>query len=75
MLMNREELKKVFEKSSIPNSYYSLNGGLPSEAYCINQSDKGWEVYYSERGMKSCLKIFDTEEDACLYLKSQVEKY
>jgi hypothetical protein len=66
--MNKNELaNKLQEKGINPNSY-CLDGGLPNEAYCLNNSANGWEVYYSERGDKSGLKIFQNESDACIYL-------
>lgn len=65
--MNKNELKQKLISSNIPKDTYSLEGGLPNEAYCINQNEDKWEVYYSERGQKSGLKIFDSEEEACEY--------
>jgi len=53
--MNRAELIKFFQEKNIPIDSYSMMGGLPNEAFCINKIDKGWEVYYSERGVKSQL--------------------
>ena len=40
-----------------------MTGGLPNEKLCIVKEDK-WQVYYSERGNKSGLKIFETETEA-----------
>jgi len=70
--MNRAELIKFFQEKNIPIDSYSMMGGLPNEAFCINKIDKGWEVYYSERGVKSQLSCFDNEEDACMYLKDKL---
>jgi len=53
--------------SNIPKDTYSLDGGLPNEAYCLNQNGDRWEVYYSERAQKTGLKIFETESEACEY--------
>ena len=44
---------------------YSLNGGLPSEKYCIEEVNGVWQVYYSERGIKRDMGCFDNEEAAC----------
>lgn len=66
--MNIRELKEVFEREKVPKDLYSLDGGLPNESYCIAQVSGHWEIYYSERGIKSGCKLFDTEHDACLYL-------
>ena len=36
---------------------------------------KKWEVYYSERGEKSNVRIFDLESDACEYFLKKLKKY
>ena len=70
------ELSKRMEEAKIPLSIYSLNGGLASEKHCISKQNGNhtWEVYYSERGSKSSLKIFITEEEACEYFNDWVHK-
>ena len=52
----------------MPEDIYSLDGGLPNESFCLNEEDGVWEVYYSERGVKSQLKRFASEGEACDYL-------
>ncbi|GAB4029967.1 hypothetical protein [Spirosoma gilvum] len=66
--MNKQELALRLAAIPIPQDAYCLHGGLPHEAYCLNQTDDGWEVYYSERGSKTGLTFFSTETDACQYL-------
>lgn len=61
------ELAAKLSNSGVPNEAYSLNGGLPNEAYCIEKSDCKWHVYYSERGSRTDLKIFDSEQEVCNY--------
>jgi len=65
--MTKNDLRKMLDSGNIPKDTYSLEGGLPNEAYCLNQSGNQWEVYYSERGQKSGLKLFKTENEACDY--------
>ncbi|ACV64179.1 conserved hypothetical protein [Desulfofarcimen acetoxidans DSM 771] len=72
--MTKNDLRKMLINSNIPKDTYSLEGGLPNEAYCFNQNGDKWEVYYSERGQKSGLKLFSTEDEACDYFyKSLVQ--
>ena len=72
--MTKMELsEKLIEKSIRKDSYY-LEGGLPNEAYCLNKNRNIWEVYYSERGIKNGLKVFDNESDACKFLYSLLVK-
>ncbi len=72
--MKINELKNFLVSNKVPENLYSLKGGLPSEAYCINKTQEKWEVYYSERGIKSHLIQFDTEDSACLYLQEIIKK-
>lgn len=63
--MTVSELEKELEMMEIPNELYSIMvGGLPNEKLCLVKEDT-WQVYYSERGNKSGLKVFETESEAC----------
>ncbi|MBD8138040.1 hypothetical protein [Peribacillus frigoritolerans] len=70
--MKKLELEKLLIKDNVPKNLYSLNGGLHNEVLCLNKRDNILEVYYSERGLKSNLKKFDTEDDACEYFYKTV---
>lgn len=65
--MTMNELKTQLMKSHVPEDVYSLIGGKPNEAYCLNHCSGRWEAYYSERGIKSNKKEFITEDEACNY--------
>ena len=58
------ELRKYLQENDLPSDSYSLEGGLPSEALCIERTKNNWRVYYSERGKKNEFGIFANEEDA-----------
>jgi len=51
---------------------YSLYGGLPNEAYCIDEKNGIWQVYYSEQGTAGSMMEFDTESEACDYFYNWV---
>ena len=69
------ELEKSLKEICVPEDLYSIMiGGLPNEKLCIVKNDK-WEVYYSERGKKTGMKLFETEADACEYFLKKVKKY
>jgi len=69
------ELERKLKKMEIPSDLYSIMlGGLPNEKLCIVKEDK-WQVYYSERGSKSGLKIFETESEACEFFLQKMKKY
>ncbi len=73
--MNKSELEKRLEQERAEKSAYSLEGGFPNEAFVLNQNGNQWEVYYSERGQKSGLVIFDNENDACEYLYRDLKRF
>jgi hypothetical protein len=66
--MNREGLKRRLEEEGVSPSSYDLRGGLPSEAYCLEECSNAWAVYYSERGSRVRERLFGTEDAACAYL-------
>ena len=49
-------------------------GGFPNEKLCIVK-EESWQVYYSERGHKSGLKIFETEAEACEFFYRKMKRY
>jgi hypothetical protein len=64
--MNRAVLQSTLKENNVPEDLYCLTGGLPNEAYCIaTDGDGQWFTYYSERGVRSGLKVFKTEDEAC----------
>lgn len=65
--MNKEELRESLKRSSVPEDAYSLEGGLPNEAYCLDNENSTWIVYYSERGSRTSLKSFESEDEACAH--------
>ena len=65
--MTLAELETALTNYGVPKDTYSLSGGSPNEAYCLERLPDGWRVYYSERGLRTGLKCFGTEEEACDY--------
>ena len=66
--MNRETLKALLDNEDIDPNVYSLDGGMPYEAYVLERRSSDWAVYYSERGLRSGEVVFETEDDACSHL-------
>lgn len=64
--MDLSELKAQLTALGVPGDAYSLDGGLPNERYVIEAQPHGrWCVYYSERGLRTGLKEFESEAAAC----------
>lgn len=68
--MNLQELRRYLQNKRVHPDAVSIGTGLPheTEKYCIVKEGATWEVYYSERGAKTSLTRFDSEEKACEYL-------
>ncbi|MBF0776804.1 hypothetical protein BVE84_09380 [Streptococcus azizii] len=75
--MTVTELKQTLLEWEIPENLYSIMvGGLPNERLCLmKNSEEIWEIYYSERGRKSGLKLFESEEEACEYFLKKMSRY
>ena len=73
--MTAAELVLELEKLGLPKDLYSIMiGGLPNEKMCIVK-EENWQVYYSERGNKVGLKLFQTETEACEYFLRKLKRY
>ena len=60
------ELKQKLNTLGIKQSNYVL-GSFWDDKFSIIQNENKWEVFFSERGNKNDLKIFETEQKACEY--------
>jgi len=58
---------------SYPLDIVDFENEHPNEAYCIRNTNNKWEVYYSERGQKSGIVLFDLEEEACEHLLKKIK--
>lgn len=51
--MDRDALAALLDAENVEPSAYSLDGGMPFEAYVLERRPSDWAVYYSERGLRS----------------------
>jgi hypothetical protein len=72
--LDRERLADLLARHGIDPTAYSLAGGHPSECYVLDHRGHEWVVYYSERGLKSGLRSFESEDLACRHLADLVWK-
>ncbi len=70
--MKIKELEQRLIIEGIPKNSYCIYGGFPWEAYCLNEYYGTWEVYYSEKGNKTGLKLFKNEDEACEYFYNKL---
>jgi hypothetical protein len=68
------ELAALFRRNGVPEFLYVLDGGLgPGECYGIEQADRDWVVYYSERGSKNALDRVSGEDAACRLMLKYID--
>ena len=73
--MRRFELKQALNAKNVPAYYYNIDEiGEIDQRVCLEYIDSKWNVYYSERGKKFDLSIFDSEEEACQNLYDRLVK-
>lgn len=67
--MKKEELRTLLKKMGVPAYNYNLDGkGRNDERLCLECNGNEWEIYYSERGVKTTRWKFASEEEACQHL-------
>lgn len=72
--MNRIELKNILNNKNVPDYVYNLDEwGRDDERLCLKFDDGKWNVYYSERGVKTTNLFFDSEDEACKFILKEIE--
>jgi hypothetical protein len=69
--MNRQSLVDLLNAEHVRDDAYSLSGDR-GESMCLEPVAGGWAVYYSERGLRSGERLFETEDEACQFLASRL---
>ncbi|MFY0605554.1 MAG: hypothetical protein JXR10_02495 [Cyclobacteriaceae bacterium] len=80
--MNKLEFYDKVQEVNIPNEWFTLKGGLPNDKLCYSKEASIHQVYYSEKGQKFDVQVFNTEGEALnkllqelLKLKESYDKY
>jgi hypothetical protein len=71
LLNEQRRLKKILDKDGVNPIFYSLDGSTKRAwigATILERKEDCWLVYYFERGNKSHLIQFSSEDEACKYL-------
>lgn len=66
------EMLNELELHKIPPSSYSI-GKITEESLCLINKNRNFEVFYYERGLKTGLINFSTEEEACNYFIEELK--
>ncbi len=70
--MDITEMELFFKKNNVPDEFYIIDGLGGGEVDGVGKINGRWASYYSEHGEKTDIKYFDTENEACKALISEV---
>lgn len=63
--MNISDIAHEMAILSIPSNAFSIGDPTQDESLCIREKNGRWEVFYYERGIKTGLRVFKEEHEAC----------
>lgn len=63
--MTVAELRELLTRKAVPAGAYRLEDGGAGEAYILDREGREWVVYYSERGLRTEERRFQSEDEAC----------
>lgn len=70
--MNRQRLRDLLDVEHVRSGSYSIDGPPKDESMCLEPVVGGWAVYYSERGLRSGERRFETEDEACDFMAGRL---
>jgi hypothetical protein len=65
--MNRAQLRDILVREGFRMDVYDLDGGHSPECLTLARRGNVWSVYYSEHGIESGKRDFESEDSACEY--------
>ena len=71
--MTGKELKAFFKEHLVPEKLYKI-GGKHNRRICMEKSENGWDVFFSEKKAKIDLMHFADEASACTGMKNELRK-
>jgi hypothetical protein len=63
--MNLSALKILLKSKGVAPGAYAIDGVETNEAYVLLNEDQKWLMFYSERGVRSYLRVLQDEATAC----------
>ncbi len=71
--MTANELKQFLKQHRVPGRYYKI-GGRHNHRICMEKTDSGWEVFFSDNRDKVGLSKYLDEASACNGMKHEMKK-
>jgi len=63
--VDTDGLRAELDRLGVERSWYTLKGHGPVDGYALKREGKSWIVFYAERGNRSEIERFSTEDLAC----------
>ena len=73
--MNISDIAHEMTILSIPSNAFSIGDPTQDEGLCIREKNGCWEVFYYEREIKTGLRIFKEEHEACCNFLSTIKSW
>lgn len=70
--VDRTSLRALLDSERVRRDAYAIDGSVADEALCLQPTRGGWMVFYSERGLRTGERWFETEHEACDYLAARL---
>jgi hypothetical protein len=70
--MNIQQLQNELDRLGVSRRLYSLRG-WSDEKLCLENRQGQWHVYFVERGQERPMKVFESEEQACEFMLSELK--
>lgn len=70
--MNRRSLALLMARENIRPAAFDLEGGKMDECLSLAPSSGGWSVYFYERGKRTFTRFFETEDEACDFMATEL---
>lgn len=70
--MDLRQLHSILVYLQVPEALYDFSNAHKENAYIIECTENGWEVFRTQNGRKHSIAVFSSETDACFDLLYQV---
>lgn len=75
MCINISDAAQEMSILNIPSNAFSIGDPSQDESLCIRERNGHWEVFYYERGIRTGLRTFREEHEACENFSSRIKSW
>jgi hypothetical protein len=70
--VNVIQLKDHLAALGVSDDAWAIDDASVSERYVLVNDDRGWTIFYAEKGNRNNERLFATEEEACQHFISML---